>query len=201
MAKMDERVDMIGSSILAQAEHERKSLIEKAVSIRVNEMKEFEERIIQDFFGKVQKQASGIRVDSVKAVSAAKVTAHRELLRRREEYLSRVFASVRARLFDHVKTGEYKAAVKAELASISQSWDHSYSTVYLREADMDMAGEIKEILKGCEVVPDRAIKHGGWKLTNSAAKILIDETLETRLDAQKSWFLLNSGLEIDKRNN
>lgn len=199
MAKMDERAEMIGSSILAQAEHERKELIEKASEIRGHEIESFEEQIIQDMFGKVQKQAAALRQNTVKAVSAAKVTAHRDLLRRREDFMRKVFAAVRARLVEYANTAGYRESLLGELGLLAESYNHSASTVFLREADIGLSGEIAELLKGCTVERDNTIKCGGWKLRNTAAGILIDETLDSRLAAQKPWFLLNSGLAIGRK--
>lgn len=196
MAKMDERVDMIGSSILAQAEHESRELTAKANAVRESEIKAFEEKIIRDMFTEVQKHTSRLRADTIKAVSTAQVTAHRSLLRRREELAGMVFASVRARLFEYAKTPAYAETLKAELESLRDSYDHIDSTVYLREADMPMAGEIEAILPGCTVEVDSSIRAGGWKLLNKRAGILIDETLDARITAQKDWFLLNSGMQI-----
>lgn len=199
MAKMDERADIIGSSILAQAEHERKELVEKAAGIREHEMGSFEEQVIQDMFGKVQKQAAALRQSTVKSISAAKVTAHRELMLRREELMGRVFAAVRARLVEYAGTSGCREAVLDELKSIAASYDHSASTVFLRETDMGLAEEITGLLKGCAVKEDKTIKCGGWKLENSAVGIMIDETLDSRLEEQKPWFLLNSGLTIGRK--
>ncbi|GHU79714.1 hypothetical protein FACS1894191_3140 [Clostridia bacterium] len=192
----DGRLEMIGSSILTQAEHESRELIDKANHEREHELALFEEQIIQDMFGKVQKQAANIRLGTVKAVSAAQTEARHAVLKRREELAATVFTSVRARLADYVKTAAYTQSLKDELLSIAGAYDHSASTVYLREADMALAGEIKAILEGCAVTADAAIKNGGWKLHNTAAGILIDETLDTSLNEQKPWFLLNSGLSL-----
>lgn len=199
MAKMDERAEMIGSSILAQAEHERKELIESAWEIRQHEIERFEDNIVQEMFSKVQKQASALRRDTVRAVSAAKVAAHRDTLRRREDLMRQAFAVVRSRLIEYAGTAGYRESLLAELKSVAGSYDHSASTVFLKESDMELAGKISELLKGCSVEADNTIKCGGWKLKNSAARILIDETLDSRLTAQKPWFLQNSGLEIGRK--
>lgn len=196
MAKVDERADIIGASILSQAEQESKELIEKARTIRDVEIHEFEDRVIQDMFAKMQKESAVLRAETVKAVSVAQVTARQSLLRRREELSGMVMAAVWTRLLEYAKTPEYRAAVKDELASLKERYDHSASILYLRDADMDMAAELCALLPGSQAEADPAIKAGGWKLQNTAAEILIDETLDTRLSGQWPWFLQNSGLQV-----
>jgi vacuolar-type H+-ATPase subunit E/Vma4 len=194
---MDERAEMIGSSILAQAEQESKELIAQANQIRESEIRAFEEQIITDMFGTVQRRTATLRANSIKAISKAQVETRRGLLRRREELSAMVMASVWTRLFEYGKTPAYAEAIKAELAELAGQYDHSTSTVYLREADRGLADEIKALLPGCTVEIDPAIKAGGWRLENTAGRILIDETLDTRLTEGKNWFLLHSGLRID----
>jgi vacuolar-type H+-ATPase subunit E/Vma4 len=196
MAKMDERVEMIGSSILAQAQHESKELIAKANNERDEEITKYEEQIIQEMFQKVQKQTAALRISTVKAVSSARTLAHQSVLKRREELADVVVASVRSKLIDYVRTPEYAASLKAEIASLSGRYNASASTFYLRGADMDMAAEIEALLPGCAVKADPAIKAGGWKMLNTDAGIMIDETIDARLAAQKPWFLMNSGLRL-----
>ena len=46
---------------------------------------------------------------------------------------------------------------------------------------------------------DSTIKIGGLKGINSLATLLIDDTLDSRLESQKKWFEENSGLYISMR--
>ncbi|MDL2233358.1 V-type ATP synthase subunit E [Ruminococcaceae bacterium OttesenSCG-928-L11] len=195
MAKMDERADVIGASILAQADHESKELTAKANAIRETEIHAFEDEVIHSMFAEVQAKTTQLRVDSVKTISNAKVTAHSSVLKRREELAGMVFAAVKARLCEYAKTPEYTKAIMEELTAVKDRYSHTSSTVYLREADMPLAKEVEAILPGCRVEADAAIR-GGWKLLNREANILIDETFDSRLQEQKSWFLLNSGMQI-----
>ena len=196
MANTNERVDMIGASILTQAENESRVLIDKANHEREHALAVFEEQIIQDMFGKVQKQAAAIRLDTTKTISTAQAAARQAVFKKREEVAGLVFLEVKARFAQYTKTAEYKENVMAELAELAGEYDHAHSTVYIREADKNFADEIENVLAGCKLVLDPAIRCGGWKLENSGAKILIDEALETRLEEQKAWFELNSGLSL-----
>jgi vacuolar-type H+-ATPase subunit E/Vma4 len=197
MTKTDERAEMIGSSILAQAKQESNEIIAQANQIRESEIRVFEDQIITDMFGNVQRRTATLRADSIKAISKAQSEARRGLLHRREELATMVMCAVWTRLFEYSKTPAYAEAMKAGMASLADKYDHSTSTVYLREADIELADTVKALLPGSAVEIDPAIKAGGWRLENTASRILIDETLDNRLATEKSWFLLHSGLRID----
>ena len=47
-----------------------------------------------------------------------------------------------------------------------------------------------------EVVADKSIKIGGIKGFCKAMNIVADETLDSKLYAQKEWFIENSGLSV-----
>ena len=200
MSKMDERAEMISASIVAQAEQESKELIRRANEAREKALRRFEDQIIQDMFARVQRQVADLRQETVRAASKTQEGARQGVLRRREELATQVFATVRARLYEYAKSPDYRQAMVAELAELANNTalglDHSASTVYVREADADFGPEAQAILPGCAVAVDNTIKNGGWKLLNTAAGLLIDETLDTRLTEQVEWFLANSGLQI-----
>ena len=197
MANTDERAEMISASILAQAEQERQELVAKANAIRDNEIKVFEDQLIQNMFREMQERTTQIRGKSVQSVSAVRQELHRGVLQRREDLEQTLFGAVRARLEEYAQTREYSENLRAEIEVLAGKYDHSHTAIYLREADLGLAPGIRQDLPGCSVEADPSILLGGWKLENTSVGILIDETLDDRLKRQKEWFLLESGWHLD----
>lgn len=195
MAKLDEKMELIGSAIVSQAEQERSSIVEKANKIREEQLSACKEQLIETMFQKLQQQTRAVRQRAIKDKAQAEVKAHRELLARREELATAVFCGAKTKLFEYVATPAYKEQLLADIRSLREKWDHSASTVLLRESDLPLSAEITAILPGAAVEADPAIKIGGFRLRNTAAGILADETLDSRLEEQKPWFLMNSGLK------
>lgn len=195
MPKIDDKVHLIGSAITSQAEQERAAIIEKANQIREKELAEYKEQVIGEMFGRMQHDTREVRQHTVQQKAQTASQASRELLLRREELAAQVFAAVRARLAEYVAGEEYRAALLERVRAVKDQWDHTASVVQLREADMALAAQIQSLLPGCEVRAAKRIKIGGFELRNSAAGILLDETLDARLDDQRPWFLQNCGLK------
>ena len=62
---------------------------------------------------------------------------------------------------------------------------------------MKNSDKIKAVFAGStEVVADNSIKIGGIKGFCKAMNIVADETLDSKLYAQKEWFIENSGLSV-----
>lgn len=196
MAKMDDRMELIGSAILSQAQQEARDLIDKANETREREISRCEEEIVDGMFGKVQGKATHIRLESMKTTARDQLEAHRTLLMHRTRKTDAVFASVKARLIEYAKTPEYKESLLKLAAVLKDKYDHSTSTVFVSEADIELGGQIAEALGSTNVKADSTIKIGGFKLRNSKSGILVDETLDECLDEQKPWFLQSCGLKI-----
>lgn len=69
--------------------------------------------------------------------------------------------------------------------------------VYINEKDMKYSTEILAAFHGmAELVKDNSIKIGGLKGYCKSMRIVADETLDTKLSAQREWFIENSGLSV-----
>ncbi len=198
MAKKDDRMEQIGSAILSQANQEARELIDKANATRQQEISGFNEAVVEKMFIRMQAKASNIRITSVKTIAKNQLDAHRELLTHRTQKTDEVFLNVRKRLQDFTKTQEYKQDILTRAAALKDDYDHESSVILVRECDKNIAEEIKRELGGkAEIKSDVTIEIGGFKLKNSKARILVDETLDERLEEQKKVFLQNCGLKIN----
>ena len=71
------------------------------------------------------------------------------------------------------------------------------SVVGINEKDMKYSTEILAAFHGmAELVKDNSIKIGGLKGYCKSMRIVADETLDTKLSAQREWFIENSGLSV-----
>lgn len=194
MAKMDDRMELIGSAIIGQAHQEARDLIAKANAFREKEMVDFENGIIDSMFGKVQAKSSTMRLTSVKNTAKKQLEAHRTLHLHRSEKIAEVLENVRGRLIGYAGTPEYKDSMLKRAGKLKEGYDHSGSVIMVSEKDMPLAGEISKLLGGGTVEVDPSISLGGFRLLNKKEHILIDETLDERLEEQKPWLLENCGL-------
>ncbi|MFV0401149.1 MAG: hypothetical protein ACK5LX_11100 [Oscillospiraceae bacterium] len=196
MAKNDERMQLIGSAVLAQAREESRRLIDEANVTRESELKEFEDSVVRKMFEKMQRETLHLRHETQETVANREVAARHALLARREELAGMVFSNTRLRIFDYLRTPAYREKVLREIGSLRNSYDHSATTLTFMPDDEALAKEAAALLPGSRVELDPVITIGGWQLLNSAAGILIDETLDTKLADQQEWFRLHSNLKV-----
>ena len=69
--------------------------------------------------------------------------------------------------------------------------------VYVRPGDMRFADDIKKAFgRDCKVESSDEITIGGCRAGVAGGSTVADDTLDTRLEAQREWFLENSGMSV-----
>ncbi len=197
MAQPNERMDMISSAIRAQAEQQAREITDKANQLRDTQIAQRSEQVIGEMFTYTQQAVSDSKQKALNAISAAERQATQTLFVRREELSQQIFAQVRNRLLEYASGEEYRKQLAQEIASCHEGYDHTTTTLHLRTADMPLAGQLAALLPGCTILEDEQLALGGFVLENTAARILIDATLEYRLEQQKAWFREHCGLRVN----
>ncbi len=129
----------------------------------------------------------------------AKITqeGQRKLFLERSQMTAEVFSLAAEKLNDYIKTAEYRKKLKESAKAVAEVFDGCGCVLYLNERDLDFAGELKEFFSGnVEVKADKTIKIGGIKGYCACKGIIADETLDTKLEAQREWFVENAALSV-----
>ena len=130
------------------------------------------------------------------AAFAEKDRLRKELFAIREKYRDNVFSQAAERLAAFSSGDGYPDYLKKAAQSARQNPYLSGCTVYLREADLAYADALREILGGCTVAADPAIRLGGAIFASADGRVRLDLTLDQALEEQKQWFASHSGLDI-----
>ena len=96
-----------------------------------------------------------------------------------------------------IKFQKYSEMLINSAKEIADFFGCESCVLYINERDMGSADKIKALFKGdAQVVSDKTVKIGGIKGFCSTINIVADNTLDSKLYAQKDWFIENSGLSI-----
>ena len=121
----------------------------------------------------------------------------RRLYKRREEMVGEIFEKAEGKLLDYTKTAEYTAALKEDAKEAADFFGGDTVTVYVKSDDMAISGELSAIFgNNCSVKAASDIIIGGFKAQCASKGVVVDFTLDTKLENQKDWFLQNSKLKI-----
>ena len=136
------------------------------------------------------------RHDSEKYIKD-KLEESRKLFLERAEMTESVFKKAEEKLVEYTKTSDYSNSLVKSAKEVAKLFADNDCVVYVNERDMKNSDKIKAVFAGStEVVADKSIKIGGIKGFCKAMNIVADETLDSKLYAQKEWFIENSGLSV-----
>ena len=122
--------------------------------------------------------------------------AQKELFIKRHKMTEKVFEMAKAKLIEFANTSAYNEKLLNSAKEMSELFGDNSCIIYINEKDMDKADSIKAVFKNAEITADNSIVIGGIKGFCPAMNIVADETIDTKLYAQKDWFIENSGLKV-----
>lgn len=192
----DDRVSKFVTAITREAEEQRQRIEQETKDFIASEMEKAEMEALNDSYKMIQRAVSNIRADVGSQLSSKMMENRRALLARREEILEEVLGKAGERLVAFTGTADYAAFLTASAKKALAVLRTEKPTVYLRPADMSRQAEIAAAIGPCRFEEDAGIRLGGLRMTDEAGKIAVDDTLDTRLAAQRTWFQQNSGLVL-----
>lgn len=197
MATIEERFQLIEQSVMAQAGEEAEKLRDQAKELRETAMKQAQAEVTRELGSREQDETAEIRLSAARSVAQKENTQRRELLLRREEITRMVFDEVKKRLADYVKTPDYTGFLEETAKALSEKASGAGTVVMVRPDDLPLGKKLAvRFGADAKVVGDESIKLGGIKVMNQSSGLFLDETLDGRLEDQKSWFYSSSGLTV-----
>ena len=133
-----------------------------------------------------------LQEETNRKLSHSVVETGAELAARRSEIEQQVFAACEERLAQFTAKPEYADYLKSSAAALLQMLHAQTAEFYVRAQDVDVAKA--SVPAGCTVTADKTIRLGGLRAKSGAVEA--DDTLDMKLEAQKDWFLQNSGMSI-----
>ena len=120
-----------------------------------------------------------------------------QLNEKRAEITRNVFDSARDKLLAFTRSDAYEDFLKKSAAEFAKAFPDGEVVIYVKSEDEKYASVIAEAFgRECAVETDSSIVIGGCRCKAQNGKVMADDTLETRLEAQKDWFLRNSGMSV-----
>ncbi len=179
------------------AAEQRKEIKTQAEEFRKYELQKAEAEVLRDAYFLIQKEMAQMKKGISSEVSKMEMEKRRELFAKRQLIMNEVFKKAEDKLLEFTKTQDYKELIKKYVSSISKIIKKPGTILYICKRDKDMIDEIKETYgKPCSVEVSENIKIGGVLAENQEMSIIIDETIDAKLDDQREWFAENSKLNV-----
>mgnify|MGYP001768635065 CR=1 FL=1 len=119
------------------------------------------------------------------------------LFERRKAISEDIFTEIHKKLVTFVQSNDYETFVSTKLDTVGSQIPHKDMTFFVGPSDETCRKVIiNQFGKTAKIENDPAITIGGFKVVSDALKLEIDETLDSKLENNKTWFFANSKLFI-----
>lgn len=194
-----EKINSFINSIKDTAAKKRAVIVAETQSMLDKEKAKMEAEAKKSADDYIRVRSASIKLEAGRRISESSSEYRKNVFNRRNEIADKTFFSVAKKLGDFTCSEEYKSFLFDSAKNILDSFDSGRITLLVRAADMKYKAELEASFPHVSVSEDATIKIGGIKGINSIVTLLIDDTLDSRLEHQKKWFEENSKLYISMR--
>ena len=101
------------------------------------------------------------------------------------------------KLVEFVNSSNYLEYLTSHVKAVSDEYQMTDCVLCVRKEDLKYADDLKKAYAlPIEVEEGQQIQLGGFIIENKTTNVVVDESLDSNLEAQKDWFYKTSGLMI-----
>lgn len=191
------KTDNFLKAIKKYADNQRNTILSEVDNFKKEKIAEAKKKAEYDSEKLIKDKLEAKKNEQTSKIAKLMQEGQRKLFLERAEMTESVFKKAEEKLIEFTKTTKYSELLNNYAKNISALFDGKSCIIYVNERDMALADQIKTLFGGkAELCADKTIKIGGLKGYCEALSIVADETLDSKLNAQREWFFENSGLSV-----
>lgn len=197
MASNDEKMNKFYLAINHYAEEQRKKIEQEVGEFKRKELEDAEVDALTEAYRLIQKEMAEMRNGISREMAQREMSSRRELLEKRQKITGEVFERATKQLNDFTQTDAYAALLQKFAGQLPQKFHRPGTVICLKKGDEKFEEQIKNAFGGdCTFKVEADIHIGGIRAYNSEMGIMADETLDSLLEDQRTWFEENSGMAV-----
>lgn len=197
MLNQEERAAKFFDAITKDAEERHEEMTRKTRETVESGLEKAKTKAHSQAQAKIERERMLKEQEFNRTVANERTQQRARLTDKRGAITDEVFGDAREKLTAFTESDGYADFLKksaAGFAAVFPQWD---VTVYVRPGDMRFADDIKKAFgRDCKVESNDEITIGGCRAGVAGGSTVADDTLDTRLEAQREWFLENSGMSV-----
>ena len=191
MQKKDQVFLYIKDEIEKISSAEEKEILDEAKAIEQEAYNQLRGEAEIDAKHQLDKELAEISSKASIEASAQLEERLKKLVEKREEYVNTIFTEVKNKLVEFVNSSNYLEYLTSHVKAVSDEYQMTDCVLCVRKEDLKYAYALP-----IEVEEGQQIQLGGFIIENKTTNVVVDESLDSNLEAQKDWFYKTSGLMI-----
>ncbi len=197
MASSDEKVNKFYLAINHYAEEQRKKIEQEVSEFKRKELDEAEVDALTEAYRLIQKEMTEMRNGISREMAQREMNSRRELLEKRQKITAEVFDRATKKLYDFTQSDAYASMLQKFAEQLPQKFHKPGTVICVKKGDEKFQELLQKAFGGdCSFKVEADIHIGGIRAYNSEMGIMADETLDSLLEDQRTWFEKNSGMAV-----
>ena len=193
----ENKTDNFLKAIKKYAKAQKKSMRYEVNQLKTERLKEADEKGKKDKDALIREKLTE-KHNSMTAQLAKKTQdGQKKLYIERSAMTDEVFKLAAEKLIAFTHSDKYEPMLFDGAKAVAELFGENDCVVYVKDSDMSYGDKIKAFFGGnAEVTADETIKIGGVKGFCKSMGIIADETLDSKLEEQRDWFVENAELSV-----
>ena len=197
MLNQEERAAKFFDAITKDAEERHEEMTRKTRETVESGLEKAKTKAHSQAQAKIERERMLKEQEFNRTVANERTQQRARLTDKRGAITDEVFGDAREKLTAFTESDGYADFLKKSAAGFAAVFPQGDVIVYVRPGDMRFADDIKNAFgRDCKVESSNEITIGGCRAGVVGGSTVADDTLDTRLEAQREWFLENSGMSV-----
>ena len=191
------KTDNFLKAIKKYAGAQKKAMEGEVKQLKSERLKEAEEKAKRDSEALKKQKLNEVHNRQTASLATKIQEGQKQLYVARSQMTEEVFKLASEKLKAYAQTEEYREKLGGSAKEIAELFGGKDCVIYVNERDVAAAEQFKNLFSAeSEVKADKTIQIGGVKAYCESMGIIADETLDSKLDAQREWFVENAELSV-----
>jgi vacuolar-type H+-ATPase subunit E/Vma4 len=197
MGTQEQRLNVFLDCINESARKAVENIMSEADEYEEKELEKAKQEAAQKGWEYIKYESEKLKSLSNRRISEANISMKKQIMEQRNQIADSVFGKVSEKLTAFTQTDEYKDFLLKSVHKTAAFYEGKAFTVMLKESDLKYRDFlIKSVDNLSSVEPDKSIHIGGCRAKSEGSNAELDDTLDSRLESEKSWFYENSQLTL-----
>ncbi len=186
-------------TIKREVEKKIKELTDEIEYLHAKDMKKITEDLEQKRDSELNKKLRELHLSYQDKINQIGIDYDAKLLKERTFMTNIVFNAVLDQIYQFITSSGYEDLMTKKLSEIAKKYPNQSCVITISDRDTHLPKIIEEVMKSrAKIIESPDLHLGGFEFLLQDEGIEIDETIDTKLIAQKEWFYKNSKLFIRK---
>ena len=178
------------------AEQQKAQITQEIEDYKNTKIEQATEQGLQDAYDLIREDISRRKAVIVNDLAKKELALRNELFTERQTLADKVFDEAKQKLVAFTKTDDYNRFLGRSLAEIKVKCGTASCDIAIAPADEDKRGLIADVFPDAQITVDPHILIGGVKANCPELGILMDDTLDSRLEEQRVWFIETCSMKV-----